>query len=217
VLDAVLRDDPDAHVACETATTTGMIIVFGEISTSTYVEIPTVVRDVVREIGYTHSKYGFDAKTCGVMVSIQEQSLEISSGVEQALEVREGHKVDRYDQIGAGDQGMNDRLRLSGDAGADAAADLVGRTRSAVAWRRPGTRRRSPTVRPDGKSQVTVEYRRGAPVRGRYGRGLDAARRRGEQRPDRAGRGGLDRPPSGAAGPAGRRDAVLGQPERAGS
>ncbi|MDQ3779253.1 MAG: methionine adenosyltransferase, partial [Chloroflexota bacterium] len=97
VLDAVLRDDPDAHVACETATTTGMILVFGEISTSTYVDIPAVVRDVVRDIGYTHSKFGFDAKTCGVMVAIKEQSVEISSGVEQALEVRTGHKVDRFD------------------------------------------------------------------------------------------------------------------------
>jgi S-adenosylmethionine synthetase len=106
VLDALLRDDPDAHVACETATTTGMILVFGEVTTKTYVDIQTIVRDVVREIGYTHSKYGFDAKTCGVIVSLKEQSPEISSGVEQALEVRGGHRVDRFDQVGAGDQGM---------------------------------------------------------------------------------------------------------------
>src|SRR5215207_9431597 len=104
VLDAVLADDPDAHVACETATTTGMILVFGEITTSTYVDIPAVVRDVVRDIGYTHSRHGFDAKTCGVLVAIKEQSVEIASGVGDALESREQKAVDRYDRMGAGDQ-----------------------------------------------------------------------------------------------------------------
>lgn len=164
VLDAVLRDDPDAHVACETATTTGMILVFGEISTSTYVDIPALVRDVVRDIGYTHSSYGFDARTCGVMVAIKEQSLEITSGVEQALEVREGQKVDQYDQIGAGDQGM-----MIGFACRETAElmplpiSLAHKICQSLA-----EARRNEDIsylRPDGKSQVTVEYRRGRPHR----------------------------------------------------
>ncbi len=164
VLDAVLRDDPDAHVACETATTTGMIFVFGEISTSTYVDIPAVVRDVVRDIGYTHSKFGFDAKTCGVMVAIKEQSVEISSGVEQALEVRTGHKVDRFDQIGAGDQGMmigfacreTDELMPLPVSLAHRICRRLARARhdDEISY-----------LRPDGKSQVTVEYRHGQPIR----------------------------------------------------
>src|SRR5215217_7838942 len=106
VLDAVLAEDPDGHVACETAATTGMVIVFGEITTNTYVDIPTIVRDVVRDIGYTHASYGFDYKTCGVMVSIKEQSPEIAGGVEEALEVRGQSGANKYDQTGAGDQGM---------------------------------------------------------------------------------------------------------------
>src|SRR3712207_4773226 len=91
VLDAVLRDDPGGRVACETAATTGSIIVFGEITTETYVDIPKIVRGVVRDIGYTSSEHGFDAATCGVLVSIKEQSKEIAAGVDEALEVREDH------------------------------------------------------------------------------------------------------------------------------
>ena len=102
VLDAVLRRDPEAHVACETATTTGMILVFGEISTEAYVEIPAIVRETVANIGYTHSSHGFDAKTCGVIVAIKDQSPEISTGIATTIEMRAGAAKDRFDEIGAG-------------------------------------------------------------------------------------------------------------------
>src|SRR5690606_37793601 len=106
VLDAVLTDDPNARVACEVDTTTGIILVFGEMSTSTYVDMQALVRSVVRDIGYAHSSHGFDANTCGVFAAIKEQSQEISDGVTHALESRSGQEVDKYDQVGAGDQGM---------------------------------------------------------------------------------------------------------------
>lgn len=105
ILDALLEKDPMSRVACETATTTGLICVLGEITTNAYVDIPTITRDVVREIGYTRGKFGFDADTCGVMVSIKEQSGDIAMGVDKALEARE-LSDDEIDRIGAGDQGM---------------------------------------------------------------------------------------------------------------
>ena len=165
VLDAVLTDDPDGRVACETATTTGMIMVFGEISTSTYVDVHALVRRVVTDIGYTDSSHGFDAKTCGVIVAIKEQSSEISAGVTDAIEVRGATQViDAYDKTGAGDQGM-----MIGFA-SNETDELMplpislahGITRRLSEARRSGE---IPYLLPDGKSQVTVEYCEGRPVR----------------------------------------------------
>ena len=164
VLDAVLRLDPEAHVACETATTTGMIIVFGEISTTSYVDIPAVVRETLEKIGYTHSQHGFDANTCGVMVAIKDQSPEILRGVAKAIEVRSGEDDDRFDQVGAGDQGM-----MIGFA-CNETPELMPLPISLAhgICRRLSMARKSgeiPWLLPDGKSQVTVEYHRGKPAR----------------------------------------------------
>jgi S-adenosylmethionine synthetase len=107
ILDAILEKDPNARVACETSVTTGLVLVSGEISTNCYVDIPKVVRSTIREIGYTRAKYGFDADTCAVLTSIDEQSADIALGVDQALEKREGLMSDEeIEAIGAGDQGL---------------------------------------------------------------------------------------------------------------
>jgi S-adenosylmethionine synthetase len=165
VLDAILTQDSAARVACETAVTTGLVLVMGEISTTCYVDIPRIVRDTVREIGYTRAKYGFDAETCAVITSIDEQSPDIAQGVNQALEQREGGEVpDPASSTGAGDQGM-----MFGYACTETAeymplpislAHSLARRLSAVRKQRI-----IPYLRPDGKTQVTVEYEGHRPVR----------------------------------------------------
>ena len=168
VLDAILAQDPQGRVACETATTTGLVLIAGEITTNSYVDIPAIARDVIRDAGYTRAKYGFDYETCGVIVSIKEQSGDIALGVNRSLEAKEQElpiqESHNFDLIGAGDQGM-----MIGFACNDT-PELMPMTislahklcRQMAAIRKDGS---LPYLRPDGKSQVTVEYRYGVPVR----------------------------------------------------
>ncbi len=165
ILDAILEQDPMARVACEVATTTGLVIVMGEITTSAYVDMDSIVRQTVREIGYTRADYGFDAETCGVLISVKEQSADIKQGVDTALEAREGDAADAdIEATGAGDQGM-----MIGFA-CNETAELMpltvslahGLTSRLSAARKSGE---LDWLRPDAKSQVTVEYHCGKPRR----------------------------------------------------
>jgi len=154
ILDEILKGDPDARVACETIVTTGMVLVAGEITTSVYVDIPAIVRDTIKKIGYTRAKYGFDAETCSVLTAIDEQSRDIADGVDQALEVREG---ETEEAIGAGDQGL-----MFGYA-CDETEELMPLpiflahrlAKQLADVRKDGT---LGYLRPDGKTQVTIEY-----------------------------------------------------------